>query len=187
MTSYNWGEIGKRIKKEREAHALTMEALAEKVGTSRQTISRWEKGEGVEITLNMLLRMCDIFGCELGYMLGEFPCKTRAATDICAVTGLSEEAVAHITSMYCVGEDSTESGEVARNGMELLNILLESGVEYLYLSEMVSVYLDKQKRASARDTFAFDEEMSNKYLEFILSNKFIDIIRRGDNGKENNS
>lgn len=187
MTLYNWGEIGKRIKKEREAHALTMEALAEKVGTSRQTISRWEKGEGVEITLNMLLRICDIFGCELGYLLCEYDCKTREVTDICSVTGLSERAVAHIVSMYRVSGDSNGNENVARNGMELLNILLESGVEYLYLAEMVSVYLDKRKTTEMRNTFAFDEEMSNKYLEFILSNKFIDIIRRGDNAKEINS
>ena len=40
-----------------------------------------------------MLKMCEVFDCELGYLLGEFDCKTREATDIQAKTGLSEKAI----------------------------------------------------------------------------------------------
>lgn len=33
-----------------------------------------------------MLKMCEVFDCELGYLLGEFNCKTREATDIQAKT-----------------------------------------------------------------------------------------------------
>ena len=60
ITMYNWNEIGERIRFERKKKNMSMDALAESIGTSRQTIARWERGEGVEVTLNMLLRLYDV-------------------------------------------------------------------------------------------------------------------------------
>ena len=77
---------------------MTLEALANAIGTTRQTIARWERGEGVEITLNMLLKLCNLFDCELGYLLCEFDCKTRLKTDIQEETGLIEPAVKSLIS-----------------------------------------------------------------------------------------
>lgn len=88
-----WKKIGERVRHEREVAGMTMEALAAEIGTTRQTISRWERGDGVEITLNMLVRLCNIFNCEMGYLLCEYDCKTRAATDIQRETGLSQTAL----------------------------------------------------------------------------------------------
>ena len=79
---YEWKRIGERVHKEREAAGMTMDALATEIGTTRQTISRWEHGDNVEITLNMLVRLCNIFNCEMGYLLCEYNCKTKIATDI---------------------------------------------------------------------------------------------------------
>ena len=42
--------------------------------------------------------MCDLFGCEIGYLLCDYDCKTRTATDIQKETGLSEAAIARIGS-----------------------------------------------------------------------------------------
>lgn len=98
--NYNWEKIGNRIKAERKAHGMSMNELAEEIGTTRQTISKWEKGEGVEITLNVLLSLCNVFDCELGYLLCEFECRTRDEVDICEKTGLSPEAVQNLLSLY---------------------------------------------------------------------------------------
>jgi DNA-binding Xre family transcriptional regulator len=70
-----------------------MDELADKVGTTRQTISKLENGKSVETTLNTLLNLCSVFDCELGYLLGEYDCKTRTATDIQKETGLSEKSI----------------------------------------------------------------------------------------------
>jgi transcriptional regulator with XRE-family HTH domain len=68
-------------------------ALAENLGVHRNTIALWEKGTNMP-TLEELLKICNIFNCELGYLLGEMNGKTRKATDIQAETGLSEQSQA---------------------------------------------------------------------------------------------
>mgnify|MGYP004504153105 CR=1 FL=1 len=93
---YEWKRIGERVHKEREAAGMTMDALATEIGTTRQTISRWEHGDNVEITLNMLVRLCNIFNCEMGYLLCEYNCKTKIATDIHRETGLDENVIQYL-------------------------------------------------------------------------------------------
>ena len=180
ITMYNWKKIGERVRLEREKRGLTMEAMADRIGTSRQTVSRWERGDGVEITLNMLLRMCDIFECELGYMLCEYDCKTREATDICKATGLSEAAVAHIISMYNVSRSSnSDTANVAVCGMDLLNLLLEGGASYLLLSSAVSLYHKELSDPKAYyDIFSsVDGNMGEKFLEYTITSEFLKLIK----------
>ena len=86
-------EIGERIRTERKKLDLTQDGLAEKIDIgSRQTIAQWENGVALP-PLSKLLCMCDLFGCEIGYLLCDYDCKTRTATDIQEETGLSEQAV----------------------------------------------------------------------------------------------
>lgn len=59
---------------------------------SRQKIGRWEIGEPVK-KLDELQALAKVFDCEIGYLLGEYPCKTKENTDICKETGLSETVV----------------------------------------------------------------------------------------------
>lgn len=115
-TQYDWKEIGKRIAFERTKNKrMTLEEVAEYIGTTRQTVSRWEKGKGVEITLNMLLRLCSLFDCELGYLLCEegFELKTRAKTDFHELTGLSENAIESITERK-EAKEVNQAGESAK-------------------------------------------------------------------------
>lgn len=99
---YDYQKIGKRIKQERlEAKIKSQGALADKLGYSertRQTIAKWEKGEAVP-ELDYLLRMCELFDCELGYLLCEYDCKTREITDIHDTTGLSQNAIKNIRTL----------------------------------------------------------------------------------------
>lgn len=92
---YDLKAIGKRICKERKEAGLSQGKFAESLHLSqdsRQTIAKWENGK-VLPALEYLLSMCDLFNCELGYLLCEYDCKTKTATDIHTKTGLSEEAI----------------------------------------------------------------------------------------------
>lgn len=98
---YDWKKIGKRIREERKKKNLTQEKLADilyKGGKVRQTIGAWERGEKFPQFGDFTL-MCELFECEVGYLLCEQTCKTRTATDVQAVTGLSEDAINKIQSM----------------------------------------------------------------------------------------
>jgi len=95
---YNTKKMGKRIKEERNALGLTQSKFAEKLGKSeesRQIIANWEKGKTIP-AFDDMLKMCELFDCELGYLLCEFDNKTREATDVCKALGISKEAEAKL-------------------------------------------------------------------------------------------
>ena len=77
---YDYKKIGARIKEERlEAGFKNQSDFAEKLCLSvdsRQTISKWENGHDLP-SIDILLDMCGIFQCELGYLLCEYDCKNR--------------------------------------------------------------------------------------------------------------
>lgn len=88
--------IGERIRQQRiEAGYKTQSDFAEALGLqydSRQSVGAWEQGKRLP-PLNILLKMCELFDCEIGYLLYEYDCKTREETDISAATGLSEKSI----------------------------------------------------------------------------------------------
>ena len=91
---YKWSDVGKRIYSERKGLRIEQAELGARLDPSvaRQTIGRWEKGHAVQ-NFAHVLQMCKIFDCELGYLLCEYDCKTRDATDVQKVTGLSKNAI----------------------------------------------------------------------------------------------
>lgn len=52
----------------RESGGLTQEKLAEQIGVSRQTVSKWESGEAYP-ELHKLMDLCEIFHCRLDDLL----------------------------------------------------------------------------------------------------------------------
>ncbi len=89
-------KIGERIRKERiEAGYKNQSDFAVALGLkedSRQSVGSWENGIRFP-SLDMFLKMCEIFECEIGYLLCEFDCKTREETDIQKATGLSNKSI----------------------------------------------------------------------------------------------
>ena len=57
-------DIGSRIIELRTAHSLSQEALANQLSLSRQAVSRWERGEALPDTEN-LIALADLFGVTL--------------------------------------------------------------------------------------------------------------------------
>lgn len=114
--------IASRITEERTALGLTKEGLAERLNVNRNTITSWERkdSKGRYPPLEDLARMCDLFNCELGYLLGEYDCKTRAATDIQSETGLSERAIDRL-------REEAQKSEIFRG---TLSELIESPLFY---------------------------------------------------------
>lgn len=89
-------KIGERIRKERiEAGYKNQSDFAVALGLkedSRQSVGSWENGIRFP-SLDMFLKMCEIFECEIGYLLCEFDCKTKEETDIQKATGLSNKSI----------------------------------------------------------------------------------------------
>ena len=106
-TKYSPAIVGERIKKERRAMGISQDAFVEKYGqklsiSSRTTLYKWERGEG-ELSIWNILELSYIFGCDPGYLTGEYDCRTRTATDIRAKTGLSEMAITLLSDSPAAG------------------------------------------------------------------------------------
>ena len=79
----NFNEIiGKKIKKLREEKQYTQQTLADKVHTSKQNLSRYEKGD-VQIPLQMIKEFANIFDVSIDYLFGNTDIKNYSSiTDI---------------------------------------------------------------------------------------------------------
>ena len=63
--------FGENLKNLRKIKKLSQEKLAEKVGVSRQSISKWECGEAYPEMDNILI-LCKIFNCKLNDLIHEY-------------------------------------------------------------------------------------------------------------------
>lgn len=61
--------IGQRIARERKRLNLSQEAFGEKMGVSRQAISKWE-ADGAVPEIDKLIAMSKLFGVSIGWLLG---------------------------------------------------------------------------------------------------------------------
>lgn len=102
--------IGQRIAKERNRIGLSQGELADKVtellklprDLKQTTVSNWECGKG-KPEYDKLFALSLIFGCDCGYLLGDYEERTRDATDICKTTGLSERSVQYLSLLNSWG------------------------------------------------------------------------------------
>lgn len=102
INSYDLSKVGDRIKYERElitnknGKSLTQEDLAKKLNReSRQTIAKWENGKASPSWEDMV-NMCNLFECDMDYLSGKIPCKTRENTDIKNALKLEENTINRI-------------------------------------------------------------------------------------------
>jgi len=58
-------KIGKKIKELRKAKGLTQEALASNCGTTRQTLSKLEKGNIDKVSLQLFIKVLEALEYEL--------------------------------------------------------------------------------------------------------------------------
>ena len=137
---YDKSQIRARLKFERKALKMSQDELAEKLHLNRNTIGAWEK-DGIP-SLDDMLKMCNIFDCELGYLLCEHDCKTKKKTDINEALGLSSGAADAL-------ERTMYSSMV---GNRMLNLLLENGFEYA-LAELLTLFTNYLSASHEEKTF----------------------------------
>lgn len=63
-------KFGENLQSLRKQKRMSQEQLAEKVDVSRQSISKWERGESYP-TMNNIMTLCDIFHCRLNDLVHE--------------------------------------------------------------------------------------------------------------------
>lgn len=84
-------EIANRLVELRKANGLSQEKLAEKLGVSRQAVSKWERGEASPDTDN-LLALAEVYGTTLDALVN--PTNTAISAQNAASDAAQEEAPA---------------------------------------------------------------------------------------------
>ena len=120
----------------------TQQAIADKVGITRQNVGKWLSGETTP-DINTLGKIADAYGVSTDYLLGRTPNKTTN-TDIksvCEYTGLSEKSV------YIMHEEQKEGfGTNIATGINLLVRYNEIDILNLmqsYIKNNIEIYNGK--------------------------------------------
>ena len=97
---YELDKIGERLRARREELRMTLKVVGEKLNISLNQVSRHELGKA-NPTLELLLKYCEIYECELGYLLGEeeYLSGTKLNTAIEEKTGLTPKTINCIHNM----------------------------------------------------------------------------------------
>lgn len=66
----NLEKLKDRIKEQRKRKEYTQQQLGEKVQSTKQAVSHWEKGDRTPDIMTVLL-LADIFDCSVSYLVGE--------------------------------------------------------------------------------------------------------------------
>lgn len=155
--------LGERIKIQRENLRMTQETLAERIGVARQTLAKWEINKGYP-DLVVFTKLCEVFDCESGYLLGEYDFKKKDTADVGRLTGLSEDAVNNLVSLYGLSyphESETQAilsyllcVDISSRG-DFLNSVIWCGLSTIY----------QQKIASLNRPVNIFERTAGKYSE----------------------
>lgn len=65
-------KIPERLRELRQAHGYSQEELAEKILVTRQAISKWERGDALPDTEN-LIALAEIYGVSIDELVGHTP------------------------------------------------------------------------------------------------------------------
>lgn len=102
--THNLESLGQSIERARKnAGFKTIASVADKLELAQyQTVSNWEKGKSAP-SIETLLKLCELFDCDLGYLVGEYPCPRLDLSIAHESLGLSPDALAVLQGMKEVG------------------------------------------------------------------------------------
>ncbi len=188
---YDFEKIAQRIKAVRIDKNITQAYVAKKCNVSRSTVIKWEKGESFP-ELNSMLKLCNLYDCELGYLLCEagYENGTRETTDICNATGLSQEAVETLVENETYSRERPLLSHVMGIEKRLINtLLMKSNHNFivslndyasfecrrLALSKLFDLNILKIDGKITSRTF---DEWTAIYIAKLLINKKIPLINK---------
>ena len=123
------------LKRARNERDWTQADLAEKMDVSIETVRNWEQGRNPP-NGEKLLKLCDLFDCDLDYLFYRIDCKTHDIKFIHEQTGLSVEAIEKIESFK--KEDGCKHWAI------YLSQMIES-MEFDQMMNEIAVYMTYNK------------------------------------------
>ena len=159
--------IGNRITEARKRAGLSKAEVERRCPFSRQTLTAWERGDSSP-GVDDLARLAALFGCDFGYLVGEYEERTRPVTDIRAETGLSPEAIEVLQALNEAGLNS-----VLRFISEMITFNVNNplyGENEILIFQALSNVLHLVK-------LGIDSEAANRGNIVLMQDLFMDFIK----------
>ena len=158
---------GKIIKSERDKRNWSQKKLGDELGVSGKQISNYESGTLMP-PMDILIKMCEVFECEMGYLLNEenYADGTKLMTAIKDKLGLNTESVNALMHITGTEKSCVSFGYQSENNRRILNMFLSSpAFEYFYdcLSELDRMV---ERRSNVW------KELEKKYSKELLDKAF---------------
>lgn len=168
---YDKSTTGRIIKKEREKRKLTQNQLAELIRISCKQISKYEKGELLP-PMNMLIALCKVFDCEIGYLLGEedYTDGSKLDTVIHEKLGLTVESIEALKRITGSGRKSLEFGYCSEEYRGILNRFLTSSHFISIMERMMEI--ERCQKELDKCQAEFDSAYSDEIREQAWEAKF---------------
>lgn len=118
---------GKVIKNEREKRGWSQKLFGEKIGVTGKQISNYEAGVLMP-PMDILAKMCDVFDCEMGYLLNEesYSDGTKFMTAINNEIGLNKETVKSLKHITGNEKSCVDFGYNSGKNRRIINMFLSS-------------------------------------------------------------
>lgn len=121
--------IGSKIKEQRTKKKWSQDTLGKKLNISGKQISNYEKAI-LTPPIDILFKLCEIFDCELGFLLGEetYEAGTMLDTAIENKLGISKDAISSLCHLTGNDHSSILWGHEAESFQKILNSFFCSDV-----------------------------------------------------------
>ena len=171
--------IGKIIREERENRKWTQNKLGEKLNVSGKQVSNYERGTPIP-PIDVLIKLCELFDCELGYILGEedYSEGSKFRTAVCRETGLTTASVEAIHKITGADRSCIEFGRESEKYKRILNSLFSSQRLFTFiesigdLDDCIAAFNNVDKKLVARlGKDLFDEALNyyNSKTDYLNS------------------
>ncbi len=164
---YSAEVTGKIIKNERDNRGWSQKTLGGKLGVSGKQISNYESGTLMP-PMDILIKMCEVFECELGFILNEesYADGTKLMTAIKDKLGIDSASVNTLTHITGREKSCVNFGYEFENNRRILNMFLSSSA-FGYFFECLS---DLDRMVEQRKKVW--EDLESKYSKELLDQAF---------------
>lgn len=165
----------KKFKRSRKGKPkYSLEEIEQKTGINRASLAQMEESFSPDkITLSDLYALAKCYECDVGFLLGEYECRTKDLQGIRDYTGLAESAVERLSDLKYM-ERKFLDNLLAVNDGGYLRQLSDTYRQYENFHEQVSLYGLDYAAISDRDMLdLISKEDKESFMRFKLYDVFL--------------
>ena len=167
-------KFGENLRNLRKNKNMSQETIAEKVGVSRQSISKWENGEAYPEMKN-ILTLCDIFECKINDLVHE---------DMIDLSSLDEEIIMKVVKF---NEKKQTQVKSLSNVISLIGkigvIVLKVAIPFVIVAMLLVTYLISNLEVNG-DEISFTTDNIKMVEDKVVVCDFMVITLEGDLSQE---